>query len=192
MGTGDQITEEPFACTVRARRWRGWPPPHCNHLWAPTLHGAYCLEWYTYFVPTLYQQFQEWRETTHTHTHTHTHIYIYKDSAKSCPTLAIPWTVACQAHLSMGFSRQEYWSGLPFPSSGELPYQKIEPRSPTSQAEALLTELHKKPRQGPNVYFRGLYLWFPLEKETAIHSSILAWRISWTEESDGLWTWLSD
>ena len=36
--------------------------------------------------------------------------------AKSCPTLATPWSVACQAPLSMGFSRQEYWSGLPFPS----------------------------------------------------------------------------
>ena len=36
--------------------------------------------------------------------------------AKSCLTLATPWTVACQAPLSMGFSRQEYWSGLPFPS----------------------------------------------------------------------------
>ena len=35
---------------------------------------------------------------------------------KSCPTLAIPWTVACQVPLSVGFSRQEYWSGLPFPS----------------------------------------------------------------------------
>ena len=35
---------------------------------------------------------------------------------KSCPILATPWTVACQAPLSMGFSRQEYWSGLPFPS----------------------------------------------------------------------------
>ena len=35
--------------------------------------------------------------------------------AKSCPTLTTPWTVACQAPLSMGFSRQEYWSGLPFP-----------------------------------------------------------------------------
>ena len=41
--------------------------------------------------------------------------------AKSCPTLATPWTVACQAPLSMGFSRQEYWSGLPFPSPGDLP-----------------------------------------------------------------------
>ena len=37
--------------------------------------------------------------------------------AKSCPTLATPWTVACQAPLSMGFSRRENWSGLPFPSS---------------------------------------------------------------------------
>ena len=36
--------------------------------------------------------------------------------AKSCPILAIPWTVTCQAPLSMRFSRQEYWSGLPFPS----------------------------------------------------------------------------
>ena len=41
---------------------------------------------------------------------------------KSCPTLAIPWGVACQAPLSMGFSRQEYWSGLPFPSP--RPYLK--------------------------------------------------------------------
>ena len=40
---------------------------------------------------------------------------------RSCPTLATPWTVACQAPLSMGFSRQEYWSGLPFPSAGGLP-----------------------------------------------------------------------
>ena len=40
--------------------------------------------------------------------------------AKSCPTLATPWTVACQAPLSMGFSTQEYWNGLPFPSPGDL------------------------------------------------------------------------
>ena len=37
--------------------------------------------------------------------------------AKLCPTLATPWTITCQAPLSMGFSRQEYWSGLPFPSA---------------------------------------------------------------------------
>ena len=41
--------------------------------------------------------------------------------AQSCPTLATPWTVACRAPLSMGFSRQEYFSGLPFPSPGYLP-----------------------------------------------------------------------
>ena len=38
---------------------------------------------------------------------------------KSCPTLATQWTIACQAPLFMGFSRQEYWNGLPFPSPGE-------------------------------------------------------------------------
>ena len=44
---------------------------------------------------------------------------------------ATPWTVAYQAPLSMGFSRQEYWSGLPFPSPGDHPDPGIEPRSPT-------------------------------------------------------------
>ena len=42
-----------------------------------------------------------------------------------------PWTVAYQVPLSMGFSRQEHWSGLPFPSPGNLPYPGIEPRSST-------------------------------------------------------------
>ena len=49
---------------------------------------------------------------------------------KSYPTLVIPWTVTCQTPLSMGFSRQEYWSGLPFPSPGNLPDPGIEPGSP--------------------------------------------------------------
>ena len=44
------------------------------------------------------------------------YVYIGGLVAKSCPTLATPWTAACQAPLFMGFSRQEYWSGLPFPS----------------------------------------------------------------------------
>ena len=44
---------------------------------------------------------------------------------------ATPWTVAYQFLLSMGFSRQEYWSGLPFSSPGDLPNPRIEPRSPT-------------------------------------------------------------
>ena len=61
--------------------------------------------------------------------------------AKSCPTLATPWTVAHQAPLSMGLSRQEYWSGLPFSSPGDLPNPQIEPGSPALQAESLTTEL---------------------------------------------------
>ena len=56
---------------------------------------------------------------------------------KLCPTLATPWTIACQAPLSMGFSRMEYWSGLPFPSPGDLPNPGIEPRSPALQADSL-------------------------------------------------------
>ena len=47
--------------------------------------------------------------------------------AKSCPTVVTPWTVALQASLSMGFSRQEYWNGLPFPSPGDLPTQESNP-----------------------------------------------------------------
>ena len=54
---------------------------------------------------------------------------------KSCPILATPWTIAPQAPLSMGFSKQEYWSGLPFPSSRDLSYPRIEPGSPTLQAD---------------------------------------------------------
>ena len=48
-----------------------------------------------------------------------------------------PWTVAHQAPLSMGFSRQEYWSGLPFPSLGDLPDPGIKPGSPAWQADSL-------------------------------------------------------
>ena len=54
---------------------------------------------------------------------------------------ATPWSVAYQAPLSMGFSRQEYWSGLPFPSPGDLPDPGIEPGSPALQADTLTSEL---------------------------------------------------
>ena len=64
--------------------------------------------------------------------------------AKLCPTLATLWTVACQAPLSMGFSRQEHWSGLPFPSPGDLSDPGIELGSPALQAESLPTELRGK------------------------------------------------
>ena len=45
-----------------------------------------------------------------------------------------PWAVACQASLSMGFSRQVYWSGLPFPSPGDLPHPETKPASPAVPA----------------------------------------------------------
>ena len=59
---------------------------------------------------------------------------------QSCPTLP----------LSMGFSRQEYWSGLPLPSPGDLPNPGIEPRSPALQADSLPTELQGKPTKKIN------------------------------------------
>ena len=65
--------------------------------------------------------------------------------AESCPTLCYPWTLAHQAPPSMVFSRQEYWSGLPFPSPGDLPDPGIEPRSPTLQADALTSAPPGKP-----------------------------------------------
>ena len=60
---------------------------------------------------------------------------------------ATPWTVANQAPLSMGFSRQEYWSGLPFPSPGNLPDPGIEPRSPAQQTGAVTSEPPGKPKK---------------------------------------------
>ena len=53
---------------------------------------------------------------------------------------ATPWTVAHQAPLSMGFSRHEYWGGLPFPSPGDLPDPGIKSKSPALQADTLTSE----------------------------------------------------
>ena len=65
----------------------------------------------------------------------------WSEVAQSCLTLCDPVdTVSCQAPLSMGFSRQEHWNGLPFPSSGDLPDTGIEPGSPALQADALSSE----------------------------------------------------
>ena len=58
----------------------------------------------------------------------------------------IPWTVAHQAWLSIGFPRQEYWSGLLFPSPGDLPHPGIKPRSPALQVDCLSAELPGKPQ----------------------------------------------
>ena len=82
---------------------------------------------------------------THTHTHTHTHTRAYVLSCFShvwlCGTL---WTVACQTPLPMGFPRQEYWSGLPFPSPGDLSHPGIKPLSPVLQEDSFTAEPPRK------------------------------------------------
>ena len=68
---------------------------------------------------------------------------VYNTEVKSLSRVrlfATPWTIAYQAPPSMGFSRQEYWSGLPFPSPGDLPDPGIESGSPARQADALWAE----------------------------------------------------
>ena len=72
--------------------------------------------------------------------------FYYRIEGKKVRTLShvqlfvTPWTVACQAPTSLGFSRKEYWSGLPFPSPGDLPDPGIEPGSPTLEADSLPSE----------------------------------------------------
>ena len=63
-----------------------------------------------------------------------------------------PWTIACQAPLSMGFSRQEYCSRWPFSSPGNLPNPGIKPRSPALQTDSSLSE----PPSNPNIYIAAI------------------------------------
>ena len=75
---------------------------------------------------------------------------------------AAPWAVAYQAPPSMGFSRQECWSGLPFPSPGDLPDPGIEPGSPALQADALLSEPPGKTSDKLYLHIPGLFMaWSP-------------------------------
>ena len=68
-------------------------------------------------------------------------------SLSRVPLSATPWTVARQAPPSMGFSGQEYWSGVPFPSPRDLPNPGIEPGSPAWRADALSSEPPGKPQK---------------------------------------------
>ena len=69
-----------------------------------------------------------------------------------------PWTVARQAPLTMGFSKQEHWSGLPSPPPGDLPNSGVEPRSPALQADSLPSE----PPGKPIFMYKDKYVWcFP-------------------------------
>ena len=100
------------------------------------------------------------------------YIYIY---AQSCPTLCDTMDVTYQAPPSMGFSRQECWSGLPFPSPGDLPDPGIEPRSPALQADAL-------PSEPPGKSYIYIYIYtfsdsFPLWVITNIEYSSLCYIV---------------
>ena len=129
------------------------------------------------------------------------------------PNSATSWTVALQAPLSIGFSRQEYWSGLPFPTPGHLPDPGIEPSSLVSpvlaggfftteppRSDSILglvghrvsvglpqvAQWVKNPSTKQETRVRSLGQEDPLEEGVATHSSIFAWRIPRIEEPDGL------
>ena len=65
--------------------------------------------------------------------------------AQSCPTLCNTWTVACQVPLSVGFPRQDYWSGVPFPTPEHLPDPEIEPMFPALAGKFFTTGPPGKP-----------------------------------------------
>ena len=77
-----------------------------------------------------------------------TEVKVKVKSLSRVQLFATLWTVAYQAPLSMGFSRQEYWSGLPFPSPGDLPNPGIEAESCSLQADASTSEPPGKPQGG--------------------------------------------
>ena len=84
----------------------------------------------------------------HRQAHGHLKVKVKVKSLSHVQLFATPWTVALQAPLSMGFSRQENWSGLPFPSPGDLPDPGIKPESPVSPVLAgqfFITVLPGKP-----------------------------------------------
>ena len=99
---------------------------------------------------------------------------------------ATPWTVTYQAPPSMGYARQEYWTGLLFPSPGYLPDPGVEPRSPTLQADALTSEPpgKKQPRYpSADKWIRKLWYIYTMEyysaiKKNTFESVLMRW-IKW-------------
>ena len=118
----------------------------------------------------------------------HSHVWIFSN----------PRTVAHQAPLSMGFPRQEYWSGLLFPPPGDLPNPGIQPMSAISLAlahgffttvppgKALAAQMVKNLPAMQETWVWSLGQEDPLEEERATHSSILAWKVPGTKEIGGL------
>ena len=76
---------------------------------------------------------------------------------KLCPTLATPWTIACQAPLSMAFSRQEYWSELPYPPPGISPIPRMSPAAPALQADSLPLNHKRSPKRKYKVLLNNYF-----------------------------------
>ena len=110
-----QLFLEHLKCINHCTRWRGQPYPQSNHHLETRIYGKNTL------------QSIQWQSLSR--------VWLF----------ATPWTVVHQAPPSMGLSRQEYWSGLLFPSPGDLPNSGIEPGSPTWQADSLPSEKPWKP-----------------------------------------------
>ena len=97
--------------------------------------------------------------------------------------MAAPWTVACQAPLSTGFPRQEYWSRLPFPPPNDLPNPGVKPVSPASSALAgrfFTTEPPGKPQiriVGHFYYLLSFIFLFPLEFSCVLHF-VTPWTVA--------------
>ena len=115
---------------------------------------------------------------------------------------ATPWTIGRQSPLSMEFSKQEYWGGLPFPTPEDLPNLGIKPASLISPALAGRFFTTSATWEAPRSFIKP-YIWASQcsfsEKAMAPHSSTLAWKTPWTEEPGRLQsmgsqsqTWLSD
>ena len=109
--------------------------------------------------------------------------------AKLC-FFATSWTVACQAPLSIGFSKQEYWSGLPFPPPGHIPYPGIEPVSPAWQFSPVVNDPlamqenagwipgpERSPGQGHGNPLQYSYLENPMDREPGRLQSIASQRV---------------
>ena len=84
---------------------------------------------------------------------------VHAKSLQSCPTLRSLWTVAYQSPPSMGFSRQEYWSGLPHPPSGDLPDPGIKPSYPVAPALQLNSLPLASPGKHSNLQGTGIRRW---------------------------------
>ena len=144
-----------FGCFNRRCHWPGgshWrsaqpeSPPRCGHH-MQALAKSHCLTW-------------KWKCLA---TRLHCHVWLF----------VTPWTVALQVPLAMGFSRQEYWSGLPCPPSGELPNPGMECRSPALHADSWPSE----PPTASNGFFSIFYWIFDVAEEQhasgkASHASV--------------------